>query len=240
MAGIMALVLQKTGARQGLANPALYKLAATDNLTECNAGTLTKTGLTVGEGPSCVFHDVTIGTNAAPCVTSTSTPNPSCSTGGKAVGVLDGYAATAGYDRATGLGSINASNLVDDWSKVAPTASLTLSAETLTFASTKVGSTSAAQTITVKNTGKVAATIYTGAITVTGSDASSFEKSTTCGASLAIGASCALSVIFKPASAGALTATLSVADNAAIALQQVSLKGTAVAAAQSPSAGALL
>jgi subtilase family serine protease len=239
MAGIMALVLQKAGARQGLANPALYKLAATDSLTECNAGTMTKSGLTVGDGPTCVFHDVTIGTNAAPCVTSTVTPNPSCSTGGEAIGVLDGYATTAGYDRATGLGSINASNLVNDWSKVAPTASLTLSAESLTFSSTKVGSTSAAQTVTVKNTGKVAATIYTGAITVSGSDASSFEESTTCGASLAIGASCTLTVKFKPAAAGSLTATLSIADNAAIALQQVSLKGTAVAVAQSASARSL-
>jgi hypothetical protein len=178
-----------------------------------------------------VFHDVTTGTNAAPCVTSTTTPNPTCSTGGNAVGVLNGYAATAGYDRATGLGSINASNLVNDWSRVMPTASLTLSQTSLTFASTAVGSTSAAQTLTVKNTGKVAATIYTGAITVTGADASSFEQSATCGGSLAVGASCTVSVKFKPLASGALTATLSIGDNAAIAPQLVSLSGTAKAVA---------
>ena len=230
MAGIMALVLQKTGARQGLANPALYKLAATDNLTNCNAGTFTTTGLTVGNGATCVFHDVTMGTNAAPCVTSTSAPNPSCSTGGHADGILDGYAATAGYDRATGLGSINAANLVNDWANVAPTASLTLSHSSLTFAATAVGATSAAETVTVKNTGKVAAIIYTAAIKLTGTDASSFEESTTCGTSLAVGASCTLSVKFKPAATGSLTATLSIPDNTAIAPQQVSLSGTATAA----------
>jgi hypothetical protein len=186
--------------------------------------------LTVGNGATCVFHDVTMGTNAAPCVTSTSAPNPSCSTGGHADGILDGYAATAGYDRATGLGSINAANLVNDWANVAPTASLTLSHSSLTFAATAVGATSAAETVTVKNTGKVAAIVYTAAIKVTGTDASSFEESTTCSTSLAVGASCTLSVKFKPAATGSLTATLSIPDNTAIAPQQVSLSGTAIAA----------
>ncbi|HUK12488.1 MAG TPA: protease pro-enzyme activation domain-containing protein [Thermoanaerobaculaceae bacterium] len=50
MAGIMALVLQKTGQRQGNPNPRLYQLAAAQF---------------AGTGPS-VFHDVTTGNNSVP------------------------------------------------------------------------------------------------------------------------------------------------------------------------------
>jgi len=35
--------------------------------------------------------------------------------GGPAIGILTGYDATPGYDRATGLGSLNATNLVNNW-----------------------------------------------------------------------------------------------------------------------------
>jgi subtilase family serine protease len=234
MAGIMALVLQKTGARQGLANPALYKLAATDDLASCNAGTFGAAGkFTVGTGTDCVFHDVTIGTNTEPCVTSTSDPNPACTMDGNAVGVLSGYATTEGYDRATGLGSINAANLVDHWASVAPTPALKISPSTLTFPSTDIGSTSAAQTVTVKNTGHVAAAIYSPRFTVAGTDASSFEESTTCDSSLAVGASCSISVKFKPAAAGKLTGSVSIVDNAMLATPPVSLSGTGVKAAAS-------
>jgi subtilase family serine protease len=94
-AGIMALVNQKMGERQGNANYILYKLAA--------------------QQPSA-FHDVTVGTNAVPCVTG----SPNCTTnfGGDAYGILSGYNAGAGYDLATGLGSVNANNLVTKWSSV--------------------------------------------------------------------------------------------------------------------------
>ncbi len=107
---------------------------------------------------------------------------------------------------------------------------VTLSPTSLTFASTTVGVTTAAQVVTVKNTGTAALTLTSE--TITGTNATSFIKSaTTCGTSLAVGASCTVSVEFKPAAAGALTAALSVADNATGSPQSVKLSGTGVAAA---------
>lgn len=101
-AGIMALVDQKqlttTGsARQGLANYVLYRLAATQSVYpgQCN-------GSMVSPQPAstCIFNDVTVGNNAVPGEVATQ------------------YQATPGYDMATGLGSVNVANLVNQWSTV--------------------------------------------------------------------------------------------------------------------------
>jgi subtilase family serine protease len=119
-AGIMALVEQKTGSRQGNANYILYKLAAQSGAS-CNSSN--------GAGTNCVFYDVTNGTIAMPCVTD----SPNCNTtfAGDATGVLAGYSTTTGYDQATGLGSVNANNLVTSWKTFAGT--LKSSATTLTL-----------------------------------------------------------------------------------------------------------
>lgn len=97
-AGMMALVNQKTGSRQGLANARLYALAASSNLTSCSASNTS----TLPSG-SCIFHDVTVGTNAVPGERNYNTASET-------------YLAAAGYDLATGLGSVNAANLVNNWS----------------------------------------------------------------------------------------------------------------------------
>jgi hypothetical protein len=111
----------------------------------------------------------------------------------------------------------------------ASTYTVSVSPTSLAFASTVVGSTTAAQLITIKNTGTAAVTLTSE--TITGANATSFVKSaTTCGTSLAAAASCTVSVEFKPTVAGALTASLSVADNATGTPQVVALKGTATAA----------
>jgi len=94
-----------------------------------------------------------------------------------------------------------------------PVAVLSLSPATLTFASTTVGTTAAAQTITVKNTGSAAASSL--AISDKGTDPSDFSWTTTCGASLAVNASCSIQVSFKPAAKGTRTATLSVGTSTA-------------------------
>jgi hypothetical protein len=63
-------------------------------------------------------------------------------------------------------------------------------------------------------------------IALGGTGATSFVELGTCGASLASGASCSLYVAFKPASAAALTATLTITDNATGSPQKVTLTGT--------------
>jgi hypothetical protein len=102
---------------------------------------------------------------------------------------------------------------------------ITRSPTSLTFASTTVGSTTAAQLVTIKNTGT--GTVNLTSETITGGQATSFIKSaTTCGASLAAAASCTVSVEFKPATTGTLSSTLSIADNATGSPQTVTLMGT--------------
>jgi len=78
-AGLMALIVQKTGQRQGNANGRFYQLA--------NAQ--------YGSSGVAVFHDIASGSNSVPGVT--------------------GYAGTFGYDLATGLGSVDAATLVNNW-----------------------------------------------------------------------------------------------------------------------------
>lgn len=113
-AGIMALINQQTQSRQGLANYAFYPLAAQSGASCNSSGTL---------GNSCIFYDVTTGTNAMPCVTGS--PNCVTDTNGDVNGALSGYGTTVGFDLATGLGSVNVANLVNNWSSVSfePTAS---------------------------------------------------------------------------------------------------------------------
>jgi hypothetical protein len=100
-----------------------------------------------------------------------------------------------------------------------------LTPTSLAFASTLVGSTTAAKVVTIKNSGT--ATLNLTSETITGTNPTSFIKSaTTCGTTLAAAASCTVSVEFKPAATGALKASLSLVDNATGSPQAVALAGT--------------
>ncbi len=99
MAAITALLDQKLGSAQGNLNPRLYALAA--------------------NSANGVFHDVTVASSgvtncsvAVPSLCNNSTPGPSGLSGG-----LAGYLVGVGYDEATGLGSIDVSNLIGNWSE---------------------------------------------------------------------------------------------------------------------------
>ena len=106
-AGIMAMVNQKMQSRQGNANYVFYSLAA-QPAASCDAtGTL---------GNACSFYDVTSGTIAMPCVTGSL--NCVTNISGDQLGVLSGYGTMAGYDLATGLGSVNVANLVNNWNSI--------------------------------------------------------------------------------------------------------------------------
>ena len=111
----------------------------------------------------------------------------------------------------------------------APVASVTPAA--LTY-SEVVGSTSADQIVTVANTGK--APLLLSAVTVGGAQAGEFAKATTstCGASVAAGASCTLRMNFTPAAVGVRKGTLSIAHNAPGSPAVVALNGTGTATPQ--------
>jgi hypothetical protein len=120
-AGIMALVNQAHG-RQGNANYVLYPLAAqSGNTCVSNAAAVSNA--------SCIFYDITTGTNSVICQGG----SPNCSNTNAASGqygmMVSGspasaaYPAGSGYDLATGLGSVNVANLVNNWtSNFAPSA----------------------------------------------------------------------------------------------------------------------
>lgn len=102
MAGIAALLNQKTGHPQGGLNPRLYAMAAAPSFA--------------------AFHDITPATSGVascslgtPSMCNNSTPGENGLSGG-----LSGYAVANGYDPVTGLGSINVANLLDNWNAEPP------------------------------------------------------------------------------------------------------------------------
>ncbi len=95
-----------------------------------------------------------------------------------------------------------------------------LSPTSLTFPSQALNTTSSAQSLTLSNTGT--ATLKITSIAVTGD----FSQTNTCGSSVAAGASCSISVSFKPTCSGQRTGTVTVTDNASPATQTASLTGT--------------
>ncbi len=103
-------------------------------------------------------------------------------------------------------------------------ASVVLDPLTLTFGNTNVGSTSAAQNITISNTSGATVTLQTP--TVSGDFALSAN---TCGASLAPSTGCTVSIAFKPTATGTRPGTLTVTDS--VGTQTAALSGTGFAPA---------
>ena len=89
-AGILALVRQSTGERQGQADYVLYNLA--------------------GAAPGA-FHDIVTGNNSVPCQPGT----PDCVQNAAGAYYLTGYNAGTGFDLASGLGTVDASALIANW-----------------------------------------------------------------------------------------------------------------------------
>jgi len=86
-AAILAIINQATqSSGQTNVNPTLYSMAAST--------------------PSA-FHDITSGNNKVPCTSGT----PNCPSGTASIG----FSASTGYDQVTGLGTIDAFNLVTSW-----------------------------------------------------------------------------------------------------------------------------
>jgi len=112
MAGIMALINQKYGP-QGQANFTLYPLAV--------------------QHPT-VFHDITTGSNIVPC--NAGTPNCALSNASDNTKgyYIFGFPAAPGYDMATGLGTVDANLLVQNWNSLTfKSTSTTLSLDQTTF-----------------------------------------------------------------------------------------------------------
>jgi subtilase family serine protease len=114
-ASIQALINQKAGGPQGNPDPIIYDLYRKHvaELSACNASKGNKVS------SSCIFHDVTAGNNDVPCYGTNNCFDPSPTEYG-VLSTFDtslkvAYPAHKGWDFATGLGSVNVTNLVNNW-----------------------------------------------------------------------------------------------------------------------------
>jgi len=107
---------------------------------------------------------------------------------------------------------------------VTPTPTVQLSSTSLSFGTQSVNVDSAAQTVTLTNTGQ--AVLSLSGINVQGANASDFRQNGSCGASVAVGASCSLNIVFRPGSAGTKVASIAITGNASNSPQSIALSGT--------------
>jgi len=154
LAGIFALIAQQTGERLGQPNFVLYNMAGAEYGTgaytagnTCNGSGSTGVAVTSTlPAATCIFYDIETGNNSQAC----SKGSRNCFTESGSFGILStsnsaavpGYPATQGYDMATGIGSLNIANLVNNWQNAAaggvtytPTVSVTGSAASSIYGS---------------------------------------------------------------------------------------------------------
>jgi alpha-tubulin suppressor-like RCC1 family protein len=115
-----------------------------------------------------------------------------------------------------------------------PAPQVTLNPSSLNLGSIPLGQHSAAQNVTLSNTGNGPLLIYgisTGLV--------DYTQTNNCPSSLAAGASCTIAVTFAPTAAGLRTATLAVANNAGVVPHLVGLTGTGITSVVSASATSL-
>jgi hypothetical protein len=194
--------------------------AQTVTLTNTGNAALNITGVAVtgansGDYAQTNTCGASLATNANCTISATFTPTAT-GTRTAAVTISDNAAGGPHSISLTGTGA------------AAPTPVVSLSAPSLTFASQQLNTTSAAQTVTLTNTGNAALNI-TG-VTVTGANSGDYAQTNTCGASLAANANCTISVTFIPTATGTRTAAVTISDNAAGSPHGISLTGTGAAA----------
>jgi len=179
------------------------------------------------------------GTNASDfaTVTSGSSPCP-VSSGSLAIGV----SCTAGVQFAPQTSGAKSAALVftDNaagspqsvpLTGMAQSPAIQIAPTSLTFASQSVGTKSAAQQITITNSGT--STLAMNGISVAGANVGDFIEANNCPPSLGAGADCVATVAFQPTAPGTRSAAVRIADDAPGNPQSVSLTGTATQAGAS-------
>jgi hypothetical protein len=101
-----------------------------------------------------------------------------------------------------------------------------LSPSSLNFGTQTDGVASAAQTVTLTNSGSSALSIS--GIAFSGANATDFSQTNTCGSSVGVGGTCTISVVFNPTAVGSRNATLTVTDSSGS--QTAALAGTGTTA----------
>jgi YetA-like protein len=105
----------------------------------------------------------------------------------------------------------------------------------INFGNQLLNTPSAGQNFALSNSGKAALSIAS--LSITGTNSADFSQTNSCPSSLATGASCVVTVTFKPSATGSESAAINVADNASGSPQIVVLNGSgASGGGPSPSA----
>ncbi len=115
-----------------------------------------------------------------------------------------------------------------EFQAAAPTATLSVTGGPLAFGNVATGTTSAAQTLTLHNTGTGGATGI--GLTFSSARYSRAGAGGTCGTTLAAGTTCTINVVFSPNAAGPVNATLGITANVTVTGSPVGLSGTGIAA----------
>lgn len=197
-AGILALVQQKTGGRLGQAAQQLYDLYN-------------------GSHASAIFHDVTVGNNSVPCDSTSSYQGGACVKDSAGYYFLSGYNTNTGYDLATGMGSVDANQLMTYWGTATGSSAATV---TVTPAASNFSSN---QSLSVTATVTGVAGTPTGTVTLSGGGYTSAAETLS-------GGSYTFTIPANSLSAGTDTFTVTYSGDSAYA----SATGTATVTVTSP------
>jgi hypothetical protein len=191
-------------------------VAAAEVLTLTNTGNaaLTVTGVSLGGTNASSFSQTNTCTSVAAGGTCSVTVNfTATAIGSYSAGISIGDNASGSPQAVALTGTVNG-----------PVINLSSSSFSFT---TPAESTSATQTVTLQNTGN--AVLNMGTIVLTGSNAANFAETTTCGASLSVGSTCAISLTFSPylALVNAYTASVAIPSNVVGGATAIPATGTA-------------
>jgi hypothetical protein len=195
-------------------SPATLTFPSTN--TGATAAALTATLTNAGSGPLTIASIAVGGTNSADFI-STNNCGATLVAGSNCTISVKFTPSASGSRTATITITDNANNVAGTKQTIALTgtgaglATATVTPTFLGYTDQTIGTTSAAQVVTVKNSGS--ATLSIAGITLTGTNPADFVQTHTCGATLAAATSCTVSITFKPAAAGVRQANLVITDN---------------------------
>lgn len=188
---------------------------ATDPVAVLNISGITLTGANPGDYVQTNTCGVTLAASASCTISVTFKPTAS---GARPATLQVNSNTSSGVNNLT----LNGTGLV-------PVPTVTLVPGTLNFGNIDVTLSSPVMTATLTNTATDAlAVLNLSNVALTGANPGDYTYTTTCGATLAINATCTFTVNFKPTLAGTRSATLQFTDNTTAASHSVSLTGTGV------------
>lgn len=184
-----------------------------------------------GSGSGDPTADITAGADFSitsdTCLTSTLTPSSTCATQVTFTpSIVGSETAVLSYTDNTGS-TPHEINISATGTTAA--AAVSFSPTSINFGNLMSGTSSSPVAITLTNPG--AATLTGISISITGTGAADFSKTTTCSATLASLANCTISVTFSPAAVASYSAAITVTSSASTSPDNVPLSGKGTAAA---------